>query len=327
MKMLKKILSVAAVSLFAASCAVAAPFPSRNFECIAPAGPGGGWDTTMRMVTKVLTEKGFVKTAMPVVNKPGGGGGVALAYIARKKDPHVITVYSPPLLLINLTGQTPLSYQNITPIAMMINDFGAFAVPKGSPYKSINDVFEALKKDPTSVKIGGASSPGSMDHIQILHAASKAGVENLSKIPYVAFQGGEALAALLGGHIDVYSTGMAEIVGPMQAGEIQVLAVTSPERIAEGPLAVVPTLKEQGVDAEFINWRGIFGIPGMDDEARVFMEKALKDVSESPEWADICRQNGWTNVYKNSEEFKAFLAKTNEEYKVLLQEIGLYQGQ
>lgn len=324
--MSKRVLSLAFLLLFAAS-AWAADFPSRTFECIAPAGPGGGWDTTMRMVTKVLKEKGFVTQAMPVVNKPGGGGGVALAYIARKKDPHVITVYSPPLLLINLTGQTPLSYRNVTPIAMMINDFGAFVVPKNSPYRNIKDVFEALKKDPRSVKVGGASSPGSMDHIQFLQAAKAAGVTGLKDIPYVAFQGGEALAALLGGHIDLYSTGMAEIVGPLEAGELLGLALTSPQRVADGPLANVPTLREEGIDAVFINWRGIFGIPDMPEEARAFMEDALSKVAGTEEWKAICRQNGWTEAYMGSADFAAFLERTNAEYQDLLKDIGLHRQQ
>ena len=321
--MFRKLALAVVVAVLCADPALAA-FPSRNFECIAPAGPGGGWDTTMRMVAKVLTEKKIITRAMPVINKPGGGGGVALAYINGKKDPHTITVYSPPLLLINLKGQTTLSYKNVTPLAMLINDYGAFAVPKDSPYKTVKELFDALKKDPKSVKLGGASSPGSMDHIQFLHAAKTAGVE-VKDIPYVAFQGGEALANLLGGHIDVYTTGMAEIVGLLEAGDIRVLAITAPERVKEGPLAQVPTLKEQGVDAVFINWRGIFGIPNMSDEARSFMEKALRDMSETPEWAEICARNGWAQVFMSSADFAAFLEKTNEEYKSLLEAIGLYK--
>ncbi|MDR3229982.1 MAG: tripartite tricarboxylate transporter substrate binding protein [Synergistaceae bacterium] len=321
--MFRKLAVAALLTAVFASSALAA-FPSRNFECIAPAGPGGGWDTTMRMVARVLTEKGIISRAMPVINKPGGGGGVALAYINAKKDPHTITVYSPPLLLINLTGQTELSYKNVTPLAMLINDFGAFAVPDDSPYKTIGDLFDALKKDPKSVKLGGTSSPGSMDHIQFLHAAKAAGVE-VKDIPYIAFQGGEALAALLGGHIDVYTTGMAEVVGPLEAGDVRVLALTSPERIKEGPLAQVPTLIEQGVNATFVNWRGIFGVPNMSEEARSFMENALRQMSETPEWAEICTRNGWTQVFMGSSDFAAFLEKTNEEYKSLLEAIGLYQ--
>jgi putative tricarboxylic transport membrane protein len=321
--MFKKLAAATVLALLCVSPAMAA-FPSRNFECIAPAGPGGGWDTTMRMVAKVLTEKKIITKAMPVVNKPGGGGGVALAYINGKKDPHTITVYSPPLLLINLTGQTELGYKNVTPLAMLINDYGAFAVHKDSPYKTINDLFDALRKDPISVRLGGTSSPGSMDHIQFLHAAKAAGVD-VKEIPYVAFQGGEALANLLGGHIEVYTTGMAEVVGLLEAGDLRVLAITAPERVKTGPLSQIPTLREQGVDAVFTNWRGIFGVPNMPEEAKSFMENALKEMSETPEWAEICARNGWDQVYMGSDDFAKFLEKTNEEYKSLLKDIGLYK--
>ena len=208
-----------------------------------------------------------------------------------------------------------------------MNDFGAFVVPKNSPYRNIKDIFEALKKDPRSVKVGGASSPGSMDHIQFLQAAKAAGVTGLKDIPYVAFQGGEALAALLGGHIDLYSTGMAEIVGPLEAGELLGLALTSPQRVADGPLANVPTLREEGIDAVFINWRGIFGIPDMPEEARAFMEDALSKVAGTEEWKAICRQNGWTEAYMGSAEFAAFLERTNAEYQDLLKDIGLHRQQ
>lgn len=309
-----------------AGTAAAANFPSKPFECIAPAGPGGGWDTTMRMVTKVLIEKKFVTTPMPVVNKPGGGGGVALAYLQKKKgNPYSLAVYSPPLLLINLTGQTPLGYKDVTPVSMLINDFGAFGVPKNSPYKNIKDLMEAIKANPKGVKIGGTSSLGSMDHIQFLVAAKAAGIKDLKDLQYIAFQGGEGLAALMGGHIDVLSTGMSELVGPYESKDINVLCVTAPQRIKTGALAAVPTLREAGYDAEFINWRGIFGAPGMPAAELKYMEDALAKMAKTPEWQDICERNGWTQVYMNGAEFGKFLDKTNEQYKILLMDVGLHK--
>ncbi|TYP55416.1 tripartite tricarboxylate transporter substrate binding protein [Thermosediminibacter litoriperuensis] len=303
-------------------------YPTKPFEFVAPAGPGGGWDTTIRMVAKVLGETGLVNQPMPVVNKPGGGGAVGLAYMQEKKgSPYHVVVYSPPLLLINLTGQTQLSYKNLTPLVILINDFGAFAVPKNSRFNSINEVMEALKKDPKSVKIGGASSPGSMDHMQFLQAAKAAGVNNLKDIQYISFQSGESLAALMGGHIDLLSTGMAEVVGPLESGDIKVLAITAPERVKEGPLSQVPTLKEQGIDAVFVNWRGLFGPPEMPDYTVKYLSDTLAKMVQTPEWKEIVKKNGWTEAFMGPEEFKAFLDRTNEEYKSLLVEVGLYKGQ
>lgn len=318
--------SMVLAGLFAG--AAFAAYPARPFECIAPAGPGGGWDTTMRMTTKVLTELKLVPVPMPVINKPGGGGGVALSYLQKKKGKDdTLVVYSPPILLINLTGSTPLSYKNVTPISMLINDFGAYAVPKNSRFKNIKEVMEAIKKDPKSVKVGGMSAMGSMDHIQFLVAAKAAGVKDLKAIQYIAFQGGEGIAALMGGHIDLLSTGMAETIGPMQSGDIKVLAVSSPTRIKSGAMMTVPTLRESGIDAEFINWRGIFGPENMPAYAVKYMEEALAKMVKTPEWREIAQRNGWTQVYMNSADFAKFLDKTNTEYKTLLAEIGMLKAQ
>ncbi len=304
--------------------ATAADYPSKNFEVIAGAGPGSGWDTTIRMVVKELKEQNIVTTAMPVSNRPGGGGGIALTYLQRKKgDPYTLTIFSPPLLLINLTGQSKLGYRDATPIAMMIQDYGAFGVPKNSKYTTINEVFDAVKKDPKSVKIGGASSLGSMDHLQFLIAAKAAGVTDLKAIQYIAFQGGESLSALMGSHIDLLTTGMAELVGAKESGDIRVLALTAPERVTSGALADVPTLRECGIDAEYINWRGIFGPPEMLETARNWMEEALRKVAESPSWKEKCARNGWTESYMGHEDFAAFLEEANEESKAVLAEINM----
>lgn len=299
-------------------------YPNKPFEFIAPAGPGGGWDTTIRMVAKVLGDEKIVKQPMPVTNKAGGGGGVALAYLKGKTgDPYEIVVYSPPILLINLTGQTKDSYKDLTPLGMLIHDYGAFAVPKNSPYKTIAEVFEALKQDPKKVKIAGTSSPGSMDHVQFLAAAKAAGVKDLKAIQYVAFQGGEGLANLMGGHVDLLTTGMAETVGPMQSKDIRVLAVTAPQRIKEGPMKDVPTLKEGGINSEFINWRGLFGVSGIPESAVKYWEEALGKMVQTQAWKDICAKNGWTPAYMKAADFKQFLDKANGEYKSLLQDVGL----
>lgn len=326
--MRKFILILSAIAVIAsAGAAFAAAYPSKNFECVAPAGPGGGWDTTMRMTAKILTENKIITTAMPVVNKPGGGGGVGLTYMQRKKgDPYSLIVYSPPLILINLTGQSKLGYKDVTPIAMVMNDYGAFGVPKNSRFKNIKEVFEEMKKNPKSVKVGGTSSLGSMDHIQFLVAAKAAGVKDLKNIQYIAFQGGEGLASLLGGHIDILSTGMTELAGPKESGDVKVLALTAPKRIAAGTLADVPTLKEAGINGEYVVWRGIFGAPKMPEAEKKFMEGALKKMTDTPAWKEFCSRNGLVNVFMGSSEFSAFLEKSNNEAKALLSEIGMLKN-
>ncbi|WP_319371291.1 tripartite tricarboxylate transporter substrate binding protein [uncultured Ilyobacter sp.] len=299
-------------------------YPSKPMTFIAPGGAGGGWDGTIRTVAKVLKDTKLVDVPMPVTNKPGGGGGVALAYLQELKgDAQTITVYSPPLILINLNGSSKLSYKDVTPIARLITDYGAFVVKKGSKYKTIADVMDALKKDPKSVKIGGGSSAGSMDHIQFLMIAKAAGVKNLKEIDYLSFQEGGANAQLLGGHIDLLTTGLGDVAALLESGQLVGLAQTADERVGEGVLAEIPTCKESGIDAAFYNWRGLFGAPDMPEEALKYWEDTLAKMVETPEWDEAVKRNGWTKSFANSADFSAFLDKTNEEYKEIMAEIGL----
>jgi len=306
---------------------VNADYPTKPMEFIAPGGAGGGWDLTMRTVAKTLEDTSLISVPTPVTNKPGGGGGVGLAYLQEKKGAdRIISVYSPPLLLINLSGSTEFSYEDTTPIARLITDYGAFAVSKDSPYNTINDVMDALKKDPKSVKIGGNSSAGSMDHIQFLLIAKAAGVQNIKDIDYVSFQDNSGAAQVMGGHLDLLTTGLGEVRSLAESGELKVLATTAENRVGEGVIADIPTAMEQGIDASFKNWRGLFGPPEMPDYALKYWSDVLAKMVETDEWKAAAAKNGWDLSYADSEEFKTFLAEQNENYKGVLSEIGMLQG-
>ncbi|HWP51294.1 MAG TPA: tripartite tricarboxylate transporter substrate binding protein [Clostridia bacterium] len=311
-----------------ASSSAAPAYPTKAMEFIAPAGAGGGWDTTIRAVAKVLKDTNLVSVAMPVTNKPGGGGMVNLAYMDEKKgSDSIIAVYSPPLILNNLNGTSPLNYKdNTTPLAALITDYGCFLVGKDSPYKTLTDVMDALKKDIKSVKLGGASSAGSMDHLQFLKVAAAAGVENPQNIDYVSFQDGSATAMLLGGHFDVLTSGVADSIGLVESGDLRVLAITADERIGTGLLAEFPTCKEQGIDATFYNWRGLFGTAGMPEYAKTFWVDALTKMVETPEWKAECEKYGWDEKFMKGDDFAKFLDERNEEYKQLLDSVGMLKA-
>jgi len=299
-------------------------YPKGNMEFIAPGGAGGGWDLTIRTTAKVLQDTKLVDAAMPVTNKPGGGGGVTLAYLQTKdgKD-DTISVYSPPLLLINLNGSSEYSYKDTTPLSRLIADYGAFVVTQDSKYENIGQIIDALKEDPKSVKIGGNSSVGSMDHIQFLMIAQAAGIENLKDIDYISFQDGGATAQILGGHVDLLSTGLGDVEGLIESGDLRVLAHTADKRVGEGVMAEIPTVMESGIDATFVNWRGIFGPPNMPEYAVKYWETKLGEMVKTPEWEEARKKNGWDDTYLNSADFSAFLDKTNEEYKGILEAIGM----
>lgn len=326
MKRITRIIAATAMvaALSVPAFAQAKGYPSRTVECYAPGGAGGGWDLTMRTVSKTLTDTGLVKVAMPVENKSGGGGAVFLTSLqSMKKKDNVLTVYSPPLLLINLNGTTPFSYKNTTPLARLITDYGAFVVRKDSKYTSISQLIDDLRKDPTSVKFGGNSAAGSMDHIQFLVVAKAAGLSNLKGIQFISFQDNAGAAQLLGGHIDMLSTGLGDVRGLIESGDLRVLASTAPARPAYGVGKDVPTVREQGIPAEFSNWRGIFGPPEMPAYAVSFWRDALAKMSKTPEWQKACELNGWVPSYADQPEFQKFLDEQNALSKDILVELGM----
>ncbi|WP_319415142.1 tripartite tricarboxylate transporter substrate-binding protein [Marispirochaeta aestuarii] len=298
-------------------------YPKGALDFVAPSGAGGGWDLTIRTVAKVLKDTGLVKVPMPVRNNPGAGGAVHLASLQEKpKADNIITVYSPPLILTKLSGSTDLNYENVTPLANLIADYAVFVVKADSKYNSIMDVMNALKKDPKSVKIGGTSSAGSMDHIQFLIMAKAAGVKNLRQIDYVNFNDSGA-AQVMGGHIDLFSTGLSEVRGLIESGDLKALAQTSDHRVGEGVVAAIPTCMEAGIPETFVNWRGLFGPPEMPQYAVDFWVNTLNQMVKTEEWKQAKIKNGWDDYYMEGPEYLEFLKKVDQSYRGILDEIGM----
>lgn len=298
-------------------------YPKGNFDMVAPAGAGGGWDLTIRTVAQTLGDTGLVSVSMPVRNAPGAGGAVHLGTLqAKKGDAKTITVYSPPIIFFNLNGTSKYGFRDTTPLARLIADYAAFVVKADSPYNSIQDVMDALKKDPKSVKIGGTSSVGSMDHVQFLIVAKAAGVKNLNKIDYVAFDD-DGATQVLGGHIDLFSTSLADVMGLVQSGDLKCLAQTSDHRIGEGIQHEIPTCIEEGIDVTFANWRGIFGAPEMPKYAVKYWREKLAEMSKTDEWKAYEKKYGWDDAYLDAPEFTTFLEETENSYKSILGDIGM----
>lgn len=304
-----------------------AAYPQEAVELIAPAGPGSGYDLTARSISRCLQSTGLIPVPLPVTNKPGGGGVLSLEYLdshAGRDD--IVSVFSPPLCLIHLNGSTDLNYkENTTPIGMLAVDYGCFAVRADSPYENLGQVMEALKEDPLSVRIGGTSAYGSMDHIQFLKIAMAAGVGRLQEVEYEGFENGGAAAQLMGNRVDVLSCGVSDIVGMMESGDIRVLAVTSEERLEGAVISKIPTCREQGIDAQFFNWRGLFGPRDMPEYAVEYWEDVLRRMTGTEEWKSTCKKYGWTVEYEGHEAFETYLEQANEEYRQLLEKIGLVQ--
>ena len=325
MKNIKKLVSVlfSAILLFSATATNSIAMDKIHF--VIGGGAGGGWDGTARGTGEALTKSGMLKSAS-FENMSGGGGGKALAFMINTKPKNTILVQSTPLVLRSITrhegyvtGSGVLSYKDVTPIAGVIGDYGAIAVAKDSPYKNFKDVVDAYKKNPSSIKMAGGSVRGSMDHLigALAFQAAGANPNDVAYIPYDA--GGKALAGLLSGETQIISTGLGELMGARD--QVRIIGITAPSRVADAPDA--PTLKEQGYDVQFVNWRGFFGPPNMSNKDKKALSTMLGKVMETPEWEAVRKRNAWVNIYNSDKDFVKFLDAQTVEMTALMKKLGV----
>ena len=310
----------------ASASASTSKYPEKALTLVAPSGAGGGWDMTARTLAKVLSETKAVDKPITVENKPGGGGTVFMAEYATKdsKDNYRLFVSSPPILINNLKkeGNTPFGYKDTTPLAQLTKDYGAIAVAANSKYNDLKSLLTDMKADPSKLTVAGGSAPGSMDHLVSILPAFKFGIDP-KKVKYLSYDGGgEAITALLGGNADVLGTDASSLDQYLKAGKIKVLAVASPQRLG-GSMKDVPTMKEQGVDAEFLIWRGVFGPKEMSADAKKFWDDAIKKMVESDQWKKEVQANNWETEYKNADAFKTYLASQETQVKDILTALGM----
>ena len=322
---IKKIVSVlfSAILLFSATATNSIAMDKIHF--VIGGGAGGGWDGTARGTGEALTKSGMLKSAS-FENMSGGGGGKALAFMINTQPKNTVLVQSTPLVLRSITrhegyvsGSGVLSYKDVTPIAGVIGDYGAIAVAKDSPYKNFKDVVDAYKKNPSSIKMAGGSVRGSMDHLigALAFQAAGANPNDVAYIPYDA--GGKALAGLLSGETQIISTGLGELMGARD--QVRIIGITAPSRVADAPDA--PTLKEQGYDVQFVNWRGFFGPPNMSNKDKNALSAMLGKVMKTPEWEAVRKRNAWVNIYNSDKDFVKFLDAQTVEMTALMKKLGV----
>jgi putative tricarboxylic transport membrane protein len=293
-----------------------------ELKIIAPAAPGGGWDQTARSMQQALTASGAAKNVQ-VMNVPGAGGTVGLAqFVNAKGDPNQLLVNGFVMVGAILTNKSPVSLDQTTPIARLTAEPLAIVVTADSPIKSAKDLAAAVKADPAKVTWAGGSA-GGVDHIAVALFAKEAGADP-TKINYIPFSGGgEALAAILGGKVTAGISGYGEFEGQIKAGKLRVIALTSAQRV-QGVDA--PTLKEQGVNLEIINWRSVVAPPGITADQRKALTDAVDKMAKSKEWAEILKQKGWDDAYLSGDGFAAFLKQEQARVKEVLTSVGLVKS-
>ncbi len=292
-----------------------------SMHFIIPGGAGGGWDGTARGTGEALTKSGLVGSAS-YENMSGGGGGKAIGFMIENADSQhgTLMVNSTPIVIRSLTGVFPHNFRDLTLVAGTIGDYAAIVVNKDSSLNTMTDLIAAYDANPNSTAIGGGSVPGGMDHLVAAMVMEAAGKDALN-VKYIAYDaGGKAMAALLSGEIAALSTGFSEAVALAQAGEVKILGVTSDARV--DAFVDAPTMKEQGIDTNFVNWRGFFAAPGLPGDKLAAYQDALEKMYDTPEWEEVRSRNGWVNIHNSGDAFRTFLEGQEKVIGDLMKKLG-----
>jgi putative tricarboxylic transport membrane protein len=307
----------------AMAMAAAAPAPAQpaydQLRIIAPAAPGGGWDQTARAMQQVLQRAGIVRTPI-VENIPGAAGTIGLARFIGAERGNADAVMVSGLIMLGgiVTHQSPVTLGDVVPIARITGEYEVLTVPAASSFRTLDDLIRAFKERPESISWGGGSAGGS-DQILAGLIADAVGVAP-RRVNYIAFSGGgESLSAILGGQVSVGINGLAEFAPQIEAGTVRVLAISSGERL---PGLEAPTLREQGVNVEFENWRSIVAPPGISADDRRRLSAALEAMVRSAEWKEMLQRYRWLDRYLAGEAFARFATAEEARVRGILRELG-----
>ena len=301
----------------------AANWPQRDLRIMAPADPGGGWDSTARAMGDAIRKAKIVDKGVEVYNVPGAGGTIGLSQLASKRSGQSNELMVMGLVMLGAiqTNDSPVDLSRTTPLASLTTEAEAIAVRTQSPYKTLDDLVADMKKDPAKMSFGGGSAGGT-DQILVGLLAKAASVDP-SKPKYVAYSGGgEALQSILSGSVDAGVSGVSEFADQVDAGKMRILAVSSSEPVTVAGKEV-KTIKDQGLDVEITNWRGVVGPPDIKPAERDAAIKAISDLHGSSEWQAAMEKNDWTDFFRTGDEFKAYIDSENKRVESVLQDIGL----
>lgn len=301
----------------------AAGYPDGPMTIIAPANPGGGWDQTARQIQQVWTETGLIGVPVEVVNRGGAGGAIGLAELVttHRGNPRTVMVFGQVMLGALRTNDSPVSVGETVPIARLLNEYQMVTVPADSDYRTLGELMDDFRRDPATVAWAGGSA-GGIDHILAGLLAQAAGADP-RLVNYIAYAGGgEAAAAVMGGHVTAGISGFGEWKAYVESGRMRPLAVSAPERI-EGD--ATPTLRESGFDVVLSNWRGLTAPPGTDAAARDWLVRAVEHMRMSAQWQEILRANDWEDSFLPGAAFEDFLREETATVDATLRAIGLVQ--
>ena len=310
--------SRARLGLAAASFALALPAVAvDSVKMLIPANPGGGWDTTGRELGKAMQSCGAVKT-IQYDNKGGAAGAIGIAQFVNssKGDPNAMMMGGMVMVGGLIQNKSPVTIDQVTPVARLTSEYEVIVVPTSGP-KNLKELIDKFKANPGSVSWGGGSAGGT-DHILAGLIAKAVGVEP-GKVNYVPFKGGgEAVSAIIGGHVTAGVSGYSEFAQHIKSGKMRALAVSSAKAM-EG----IPSLKEQGVNVELANWRGVFGAPGISAAQRDELVKTIEKTVKCKDWQEALKRQDWEDFYLPGDKYKEYIAAENKRIGEILNDLAL----
>ncbi len=297
--------------------------PEKPVDIIIGTSPGGPQDRQGRLIQRIFQERKFFDQSSSVSNRPGGGGAVALAYMANHKgDAHLMQIVAQPLISNHVAGRSKQHYSDFSPLAIFAVEYVTLVVRADSPIKDAREFIDNMRKDPTAYSVAIGTVVGNATHSSFAHAMKSAGVD-VKKLRSVAFNSGaEGMTAAMGGHVDAAAGSVSTVIAHVRSGRLRVLAIGAPRRW-EGELASVPTWKDLGVNSAQDLWRGLAGPPGLTPAQIAYWDATLPRVVKDPEWLKDVERNLMANVYKNSAETVKHWQAEYADVKALFIEMGL----
>lgn len=296
----------------------AAKFPEKPITLIVHASAGGGSDIFARTLAGAFEKEKLLPQPIVVENKPGGSGAIAFAYVGGKKgDPYFLLTAVTSFLTTPILRKSQINYDDFTPIANFAFDEYMVIVKADSKYKSMKDVVADAKGHPKKITVGGTQL-GSSDSICAYLIEKGAGIQ----LNYVVFNsGGEVNAALMGGHVDIAVANPGEALELERANKVRSLGVFAEKRLAGAP--DVPTLKEQGIDAIYVQNRGLVAPGGIPADARKVMEQALFKYTKTDIYKKYIKENDLSEAWMDGRTFGRWLGREHARYQDVLKQMGL----
>lgn len=291
-----------------------------SLQVFVPAAPGGGWDGTGRAIEAVMRAEKIMEN-FQFEHAPGAGGVVGMPKFmsSKKGQPNAIMIGGMVMVGAIIANKAPLKLSDLTPIARLTGEFEAIVVHADSPFKTMKDLVAAFKADPGKISWAGGSAGGT-DHILAGMIAKAVGADP-KQVAYVAYAGGgPATAALLGNQVSCGISGYGEFAEQVKAGKLRVLALSSDKR---QPGIDAPTLKEQGVDVELFNWRGVFGAPGITKEQQATLIGLFEKLVISEGWKNELNKRDWTGIYLPGDAFGKYIESEVTRITGILTDLGL----